>query len=170
MVDDEEKPETPAPPADEEPASVLPVDEETHALKSDGGAEEGPRGGCRQCCSFPHGKNALIASIIGTIAAIFSILAVNNCHFLKSNYLYCHPPPPKAAPFGTCGDCHCINGDDPCPSDPDEIPLMDMSDDWLKQLKSMTPLNPYTMVCNPYQTNNQVSRGNFVSFVCFRTT
>lgn len=85
--------------------------------------------------SLPHGKYALAACVIELIAWIFSILSVNDCHFLSSHYMYCHPPPEKAATFGTCGDCHCINLNETCPSDPAEIPLMDMSDEWLRQLK-----------------------------------
>ena len=79
--------------------------------------------------------------------------AVNNCHFvLPQDYLYCHPAPEPAPKYGTCGDCHCINLDKPCPSNPDEIPIIDVPNDWLQQLENMEAINPYVMTCNPYNT------------------
>lgn len=80
-----------------------------------------------------------------------------SCHFLRPNdpgFLYCHPPPERKPTYGSCGDCHCINRDKPCPSDPKDIPLTNVPDDWLKQLKQMDATNPYEMVCNPYNTTN----------------
>lgn len=94
--------------------------------------EPAPKGGCRQCFSLPHGINSVVAYVIATIAWVFTIVSLNNCHFLTSHYLYCHPAPEAAQKFGTCGDCHCINLNETCPT---EVPLTDMSDDWLKQLK-----------------------------------
>ena len=90
------------------------------------------------------------------------MVGINSCHFLKPNdpgFLYCHPPPEPKSAYGSCGDCHCINGDKPCPSDPNEIPLTNVPDDWLKQLKRMEATNPYQMVCNPYNTTDAIQKG-----------
>ena len=103
--------------------------------------------------SFPHGGFSLATAIIASIAWIFSTVALQNCNFVTpTDYLYCYQPPPAPPKYGTCGDCHCINGENPCPSDPGEIPLVDVPDPWLKQLESMEALNPYKMTCNPYNT------------------
>ena len=120
------------------------------------------QGGCRPCCSLPHGKMSPCASHIATLAWIFSMVGINSCHFLKPNdpgFLYCHPPPEPKSAYGSCGDCHCINGDKPCPSDPNEIPLTNVPDDWLKQLKRMEATNPIQMVCNPYNTTDAIQKG-----------
>ena len=77
----------------------------------------------------------LTACIVATMALVLSMVAINDCHYLQSNYVYCHPALEAKSPFGSCGDCHCINLDKPCPTNPEEIPLTDMSDDWLRQLK-----------------------------------
>lgn len=110
---------------------------------------------CRRCSSFPHGKYTLLTAIFATVAWMLGMAAVNNCHFLlPQQHLYCHPPPEQPPKYGTCGDCHCINGDKPCPSNPDEIPLVDVPDDWLKQLQNMDAINPHLMTCNPYNTTS----------------
>ena len=72
------------------------------------------------------------ASIIATLAWIFSMVGINSCEFLSPNspgFLYCHPPPEPKKQYGSCGDCHCINGDKPCPTDPKEIPLTNVPDE-----------------------------------------
>lgn len=91
---------------------------------------------------------------------MLSFTAVTDCRFLTPNYLYCHPPPPKKAKFGSCGNCHCINGDKPCPSDPDKIPFTQVSNDWLQQYKNMDAINPILMTCNPYNTTNYLQCTN----------
>jgi hypothetical protein len=119
-------------------------------------------GGCRPCCTVPHGKVSICASIIATLACLFGLIGVNSCEFLKPNhpgFLYCHPAPEPAPAYGSCGDCHCINGEQPCPSDPEEIPLTSVDDDWLRQLYAMEATNPYAMICNPYNTTNAIQNG-----------
>mmetsp|Transcript_1287 Transcript_1287/g.2237 ORF Transcript_1287/g.2237 Transcript_1287/m.2237 type:complete len:177 (-) Transcript_1287:1604-2134(-) len=119
-------------------------------------------GGCRPCCALPHGKISIGASIIATLAWIFGMIGLNSCHFLKpkgSGFLYCHPPEATQSPYGSCGDCHCINGEKSCPSDPKEIPLTNVNDDWLRQLKSMEATNPIKMICNPYNTTGAIEKG-----------
>ena len=90
------------------------------------------------------------------------MIGLNSCHFLRPTdpgYLYCHPPAKAKEPYGSCGDCHCINGDKPCPSDKKKIPLTNVPDDWLQQLKNMDATNPYEMICNPYNTKNAIKEG-----------
>ena len=92
---------------------------------------------------------------------------MNSCEFLSPNgdgYLYCHPPAEPKAQYGSCGDCHCINGDEPCPSDPDEIPLTSVGDDMLRQLKQMDVTEGgYEMICNPYNTTGAIQKGTCTS-------
>jgi hypothetical protein len=111
--------------------------------------------------SLPHGFQSLVTAIVTTIAWIVAFNAVTDCHFLiPEDYLYCHPPPPKAKTYGTCGDCHCINLDQPCPDGPGKVPLTtdEIDNDWLGQLKAMKATNPYQMRCNPYNTT-----GNYLN-------
>ena len=124
--------------------------------------EDPQNGGCRPCCSVPHGKVSCGAAIVSTLAWIFGLVGINSCHFLKPNepgFLYCHPPPEPKAQYGSCGDCHCINGDKPCPSDKAAIPLTSVPDYWIQQLKAMDATNPYQMVCNPYNTTGATKEG-----------
>ena len=96
-----------------------------------------------------------MTAVFASIAWFFTLIALNNCEFLvPQNYLFCRDAPEAAAKYGTCGDCHCIpNGlDEPCPSDPAGIPLIEVPNDWLKQLEAMEAKNPYKMTCNPYNT------------------
>ena len=51
------------------------------------------------------------------------------------------------------------SGEEPCPSDPEKIPLTEADDDWLRQLKAMDAINPYQMVCNPYNTTGAIQTG-----------
>ncbi|CAB9526387.1 expressed unknown protein [Seminavis robusta] len=113
--------------------------------------------GCRPCCSMPHGYNSVLAATLATLAWLLSFVSVTNCHFLTPDYLYCHPPPTPDPKFGSCGDCHCINLDKPCPNGPGEVPLTQVPDDWLKQLKAMETTNPYEMKCNPYNTTEYLN-------------
>lgn len=136
----------------------LTTNKESADADAEGGVElELTDSGCRPCCSLPHGLTALLASLMATLAWIFSFITITNCHFLTPNYLYCHPPPEPAQKFGTCGDCHCINGDKPCPADPSQMPLKEVSNDWLKQLQAMDTTNPINMTCNPYNTTNYLN-------------
>ena len=124
--------------------------------------EDARQGGCRPCCTAPHGKISIFASLLATLGWIFAMVGVNSCHFLRPNspgFLYCHPPPEPKAQYGSCGDCHCINGDKPCPTDPKAIPLTSVSDDWLLQLKNLKATNPIQMVCNPYNTSGAIQKG-----------
>lgn len=120
------------------------------------------QGGCRPCCTAPHGKISIGASFFSTLAWIFAMVGVNSCHFLRPidpGFLYCHPPTEPKPAYGSCGDCHCINGDKPCPTDPKKIPLTNVPDDWLRQLKRMKATNPYEMKCNPYNTTGALQKG-----------
>jgi len=90
------------------------------------------------------------------------MVGLNSCHFLKpkgEGFLYCHPPEEPKPAYGSCGDCHCINGETPCPTDPEKIPLTNVDDDWMRQLKNMEAINPYKMKCNPYNTTGAIQTG-----------
>ena len=100
--------------------------------------------------SAPHGMRGVLTAICGTIAWIFTAMTTNSCDYLTVNFLYCHQAPPPAPAYGTCGDCHCIAGDDLCPTDPAEIPPTEFSAELLEQLKIQQPTNPFKMLCNPY--------------------
>ena len=92
---------------------------------------------------------------------------MNSCEFLSPNgtgYLYCHPPPEPKAQYGSCGDCHCINGEKPCPTDPDAIPLTSVPDEFIRQLKQMDVTEGgYEMICNPYNTTGAIQKGTCTS-------
>ena len=107
------------------------------------------------------------ASIAATLAWIFGLIGLNSCEFLSPNgtgYLYCHPPPEPKAQYGSCGDCHCINGEKPCPSNSDEIPLTSVGDDIIRQLKQMDVTEGgYEMICNPYNTTGAIQKGTCTS-------
>jgi hypothetical protein len=107
--------------------------------------------GCRPCCSRPYGKSiAIFVPVVGTIALLLSWVSGRTCHFLTADFTFCTPPPAPASVVAYCGDCHCINGDNPCPDGGDQIPQTDFSADVVNQFKSLQVTNPYTLSCNPY--------------------
>ena len=51
--------------------------------------------------------------------------------------------------YAFCGDCHCINGDEPCPAG-DQIPQMEFSSEMVGFFQSLEVDNPYEILCDPY--------------------
>lgn len=52
--------------------------------------------------------------------------------------------------FAVCGDCHCTNGDDPCPTG-DQVPQMEYSSEFVLYLRSLQLTNPFELSCDPYE-------------------
>ena len=53
------------------------------------------------------------------------------------------------ANYSFCGDCHCINGEEDCPTG-DQVPQMNFSPEYVSFLQSLEVINPYSLSCNPY--------------------
>ena len=119
-----------------------------------------PGAGCRPCCSAPHGGRGVLTAILSTIAWIFTCMTLNSCQFMRVNFLYCHPTPIPNSTYGTCGDCHCIAGEEECPTDPAMIPPTHFPEDYLQQLELMEPTNPFKMLCNPYNHSGSCGDGH----------
>uniref|UniRef100_A0A7R9W9P1 Uncharacterized protein n=1 Tax=Pseudictyota dubia TaxID=2749911 RepID=A0A7R9W9P1_9STRA len=116
--------------------------------------------GCRPCCSAPYGANSVATAAVATVAWALALTTLNSCHYLNAHFTYCHPPEAQAAAYGTCGDCHCINLDKPCPSGEANVPRTDYPKNFTAQLNAMKPTNQMQMACNPY---NATDKGNRTS-------
>lgn len=53
--------------------------------------------------------------------------------------------------YAYCGDCHCINGNEPCPELATE---QDFNSEFVTSLKLLNLTNPHTLSCNPYEDEN----------------
>lgn len=104
----------------------------------------------RYYSSIPSGRYAILAAVFCTFAIALTWTTQRSCHFLvDTSFTYC-PPAEKSEPaYACCGDCYCINGDEPCPLD---VPNMNISSEILNKFKSLTVTNPYNLTCNPYDT------------------
>lgn len=65
---------------------------------------------------------------------------------VEADFEYCTEPEPV---YGTCGDCHCIRGNEACPTG-DQVPQQDFSVETIDQWKALTHTNPMNITCNPY--------------------
>lgn len=73
-----------------------------------------------------------------------------SCHYINTaGFVYYERPPDPVPQYACCGDCYCINGDEPCPK---EVPNMNISSEAVELFKSMTVTNPINITCNPYDT------------------
>lgn len=109
--------------------------------------------------SIPHGARSIIVAAIATFAFAFSLYAQSSCQFLKSDFTDCDAAPEASRPpeplstYAFCGECHCINGEAPCPTG-DAVPETSFSPDIIAQFRSLVVTNPYDLMCDPYNETN----------------
>jgi hypothetical protein len=105
--------------------------------------------GCRACCSIPSGRFAGLSTLFVSIALALTWTAARSCHYIGSTITYRQPPEDPEPTYSCCGDCYCISGSEPCPS---SVPNMNISEETITMFKSLTPMNPYNLTCNPDDT------------------
>jgi len=104
---------------------------------------------CRPCCTLPHGPWSAATAAVATVAWIFTLASMFSCHYMKIEFTWCSQPQPL---YGTCGDCHCTRGDEPCPTGADK-PTTTFYEESTEQWKELTLTNPYQIDCNPYKNS-----------------
>jgi len=108
--------------------------------------------------SLPHGRLPLVSLSFSVLALILAFIAANSCYYLESNFVYCKEPDTPELPYAFCGDCHCIQDDfrEECPALPPAVVDFERltSESTLNQYKALGLTNPYSLLCNPYNTTN----------------